>query len=294
MLGGESSEEAGMAGLTEREIGQIEAANASGRRPVVFIHGLWLLASSWDHWAAAFEAAGYAAVCPGWPDDPETVSAARRDPEVIAGKGVGDVAAHFATVIEGLEHKPAIVGHSFGGLLAQILAGRGLSVATVAVNPAPFRGVLPLPPAAIRATFPVLHNPANRGRAIRLTFDQFRYSWANAVSEAEARGLHERFHVAAPAKPLFQAAFANLNPGTELKVDTRNPDRGPLLIFTGLPDHAVPPAMSRAAYKKQRRNPGLTEHIELADRGHSLTIDSGRQEVCDATLEFIGRAASAS
>jgi pimeloyl-ACP methyl ester carboxylesterase len=278
-----------MAGLTEREVGQIEAANASGRRPVVFIHGLWLLASSWDRWATAFEQAGYAPICPGWPDDPETVAAARRDPTVIAGKGVGEVAAHFATVIEGLEHEPVIVGHSFGGLLAQMLAGRGLAAATVAVNPAPFRGVLPLPPAAIKATFPVLRNPANRGRAVTLTPDQFRYSWANAVSEDEARELHQRFHVAAPGKPIFQAAVENLNPATDLKVDTRNPDRGPLLIFTGLPDHATPPALTRAAYRKQRRNPGITEHVELADRGHSLTIDSGWQEVCDRSLEFVGR-----
>jgi non-heme chloroperoxidase len=283
-----------MAGITERETREIEAANASGRTPVVFIHGLWLLASSWAPWATAFEQAGYAPICPGWPDDPETVAEARKDPQALAGKGVGQVAAHFATVIEGLERKPVIVGHSFGGLLAQILAGRGLSAATVAVDPAPFRGVLPLPPAALRSTFPVLANPANRGRAITLSFDQFRYSWANAVDKAEARALYERFHVAAPGKPIFQAAVANLNPGTELRVDTRNPDRGPLLIFTGTPDHAVPPAMSRAAYKKQSRNPGVTEHIELPDRGHSLTIDSGRQEVCDASLEFVGRVAPAS
>src|SRR5262249_4927404 len=152
------------------------------------------------------------------------------DPKVFAGKGVGQVAAHFATVIEGLERKPLVVGHSFGGLLAQILAGRGLAAATVAIDPAPFRGVLPLPPAAIKATFPVLHTPANRGRAITLSFDQFRYSWANAVGEDEARDLHQRFHVAAPGKPIFQAAVANLNPGSELKVDTKNPDRGPLLL----------------------------------------------------------------
>jgi pimeloyl-ACP methyl ester carboxylesterase len=278
-----------MTGLTEREVGQVEAANASGRAPIVFVHGLWLLASSWDAWAEAFAAAGYAPVVPGWPGEPGTVAEARRSPELLAGKGVGEVAAHLATVIEGLEHKPAIVGHSFGGLLAQILAGRGLSAATVAVDPAPFRGVLPLPPAALRTTFPVLRNPANRGRAVTLTYEQFRYGWANAVSEEEARELHRRFHVAAPGKPLFQAAVANLNPGTELKVDTRNPERGPLLIFTGLPDHAVPPAMSRAAYRRQRRNPGVTEHIELADRGHSLTIDSGSREVCDASLEFIRR-----
>src|SRR4029077_16140993 len=160
-----------------------------------------------------------------------------------------------------------------------------------AAPPPPFRGVLPLPLAALRTPLPVLSNPANRGRAVTLTFDQFRYSWANAVSEEEARELHQRLHVAAPGKPLFQAAVANLNPGTELKVDTRNPDRAPLLIFTGVPDHAVPPAMSRAAYRKQRRNLGITEHVELADRGHSLTIDSGWQGVCERSLEFIGRVA---
>jgi pimeloyl-ACP methyl ester carboxylesterase len=280
-----------MAGITERESRQIEAANASGRTPVVFIHGLWLLASSWEAWAGAFEEAGYAAVCPGWPDDPETVEEARKDPQVLAGKGVGQVADHFAAVIGGLERKPVIVGHSFGGLLAQILAGRGLAAATVAIDPAPFRGVLPLPIAALRSTFPVLANPANRGRAITLSFEQFRYSWANGPSEEEARRIYERHHVAAPGKPIFQAAVANLNPGTELRVDTRAAGRGPLLLFTGGVDHAVPPAMGRAAYKKQRRNPGVTQHIELADRGHSLVIDDGWREVCDASLEFVGRVA---
>ncbi len=286
-------EEAVVGTITEREAGQIEAANGSGRTPVVFIHGLWLLASSWEPWADAFEAAGYTPVRPGWPDDPETVEEARKDPRVLAGKGVGQVADHFAEVIGALERKPAVVGHSFGGLLAQILAGRGLSAATVAVDPAPFRGVLPLPIAALRSTFPVLANPANRGRAITLSFEQFRYSWANGTSEEEARRVYERFHVAAPGKPIFQAAVANLNPATELRVDTKAADRGPLLLFTGGVDHAVPPAMSRAAYKKQRRNPSPTEHIELADRGHSLVIDDRWREVCEASLEFIGRFASA-
>jgi pimeloyl-ACP methyl ester carboxylesterase len=278
-----------MGTLTEREAGQIEAANASGRTPAVFIHGLWLLPSSWDRWAGAFEAAGYAPVSPGWPDDPETVEEARRSPEVLAGKGVGQVADHFAEAIGRLAKKPVIVGHSFGGLLAQILAGRGLSAATVAIDPAPFRGVLPLPIAALRSTFPVLANPANRGRAITLSFDQFRYSWAGGVGEDEARRIYDEFHVAAPGKPIFQAAFANLNPGTELRVDTKAADRGPLLLFTGGVDHAVPPAMSRAAFKKQERNAGVTEHVELADRSHCLVIDDRWSEVCDASLEFLGR-----
>jgi pimeloyl-ACP methyl ester carboxylesterase len=279
--------------ITEYESGQVETANASGRTPVVFIHGLWLLASSWEPWAGAFEAAGYAPLMPGWPDDPPTVEEARRSPQAFAGKGVAQVADHFAALIGALDKKPVIVGHSFGGLIAQILAGRGLSAATVAVDPAPSRGVLPLPIAALRSTLPVLANPANRGRAVTLSFEQFRYSWANGVGEEEARRLYDDFHVAAPGKPIFQAAMANLNPASELKVDRKSPDRGPLLIFTGEVDHAVPPAMSRAAYKKQRRNPGTTEHVEMPGRGHSLVIDAGWREVCDASLQFVARSVPA-
>jgi non-heme chloroperoxidase len=278
-----------MATITQRESEQIERANATGRTPVVFIHGLWLLPSSWDRWATAFEEAGYAPLAPGWPDDPETVEQARAHPEGFAGKGVVQVADHFAEVIGGLTKKPAIIGHSFGGLIAQILAGRGLSAATVAVDPAPFKGVLPLPIAAIRTTMPVLQNPANRGRAATLTFEQFRYGWANALGEDEARRIYEEFHVAAPGRPIFQAAFANFNPAAETKADTQNPERGPLLITTGENDHAVPPAMSKAAYKKQRRNPGVTEHAVVTGRDHSLTIDDRWREVADTALAFVKR-----
>ncbi len=278
-----------MATISEREAMQVEAANAGGKTPVVFVHGLWLLAGSWDRWTAVFEEAGYAPVAVEWPDDPATVEQARANPEALAGKTVGQVAEHVGEVIAALSRKPAVVGHSFGGLLTQIVAGRGLSAASVAIDPAPFRGVLPLPIAAIRTTLPVLRNPLNRGRAITLTYDQFRYGWANAVSEEEARQLHETFHVPAPGAPIFQAAMANLNPGAETKVDSRSPERGPLLIFTGEKDHAVPPSMSNAAYKKQKRNEGVTELVELPNRGHSLTIDSGWREVADTTLEFVKR-----
>ncbi len=278
-----------MATITQRESEQVERANAAGRTPVVFIHGLWLLAGSWDRWAAVFEEAGYAALTPGWPDDPETVEQARANPDALAGKGVVEVADRFAEVIGGLTRKPAVVGHSFGGLIAQILAGRGLSAATVAIDPAPFKGVLPLPLAAIRTTLPVLRNPANRRRAVTLSFEQFRYGWANALGEAEARRIYDEFHVAAPGKPIFQAAVANFNPSSETKADTGNPERGPLLITTGGEDHAVPAAMSKAAYGKQRRNPGVTEHVEIPGRDHSLTIDDRWREVADTALAFVKR-----
>jgi non-heme chloroperoxidase len=278
-----------MDGITQRETDQIAAANASGRTPVVFVHGLWLLSSSWDRWATVFAAAGYATLAPGWPDDPETVAEANANPQVLANKSIKDVADHFDAVIRKLDKKPAVVGHSFGGLMAQILAGRGLSAATVAIDPAPFRGVLPLPISALRAASPVLLNPLNRGKAVPLTFEQFRYAFANAVDEAEARELHETYAVPAPGKPLFQAAFANLNPWTEAKVDTKNPERGPLLILDGELDHTVPWAIANASYKAQKRNGGVTEITKVAGRGHALTIDSGWREVADLSLAFVRR-----
>ncbi|MDX6675776.1 MAG: hypothetical protein QOH11_3194, partial [Solirubrobacteraceae bacterium] len=203
-----------MATVTQREEQQIDQANASGRTPVVFIHGLWLLPSSWDRWAAVFEEAGYATVAASWPDDPETVEEARANPDAFAKKTVGQVADHVGEVIGKLTTKPAVVGHSFGGLLTQMIAGRGLSAASVAIDPAPFRGVLPLPISSLRSAMPVLANPLNRGRAVTLTLDQFKYGWANALSDEEAKQLHETFHVAAPGAPLFQAATANANPWT--------------------------------------------------------------------------------
>ena len=269
--------------------GQIDRANASGLTPVVFIHGLWLLPSSWDRWATVFEEAGYTTLTPGWPDDPETVEEAQAHPEVFANKTVGQVADHYEEVIQKLEKKPAVIGHSFGGLLTQIVAGRGLSAASVAIDPAPFRGVLPLPISALKSSAPVLGNPLNRHRAVPLTYEQFRFAFTNAVGEDEAKELYETFAVPAPGAPLFQAASANLNPWTEAKVDSKSPDRGPLLIISGEKDHTVPWAIANASYKKQKRNEGVTEIVEIPNRGHSLTIDSGWREVADTALAFVKR-----
>jgi non-heme chloroperoxidase len=275
--------------ITEHEFEQCERANATGRMPVVFVHGLWLLPSSWDRWATVFEDNGYVALTPGWPDDPETVEDAKAHPEVFAGKSIGQVADHFETIIRGLDKKPAIIGHSFGGLLTQILGGRGLAAVSVAIDPAPFRGVLPLPISSLKSAFPVLGNPANRNRAVPLTYEQFRYSFANAVSEEEATQLYETYAVPTSGVPLFQAATANLNPWTEAKVDTGNPNRGPLLIISGEKDHTVPPAIANASYRQQQDNQGVTEIVQIPDRGHALTIDSGWREVADTALAFVRR-----
>jgi pimeloyl-ACP methyl ester carboxylesterase len=278
-----------MASVSERENREIEAANSSGNTPVVFIHGLWLLPSSWDAWADFFKQAGYAPLTPDWPDDPETVEEARANPEVLAKKTLAQVADHTAEVIGRLDRKPAVMGHSTGGLLAQMIAGRGLSAATVAIDPGPFRGVLPLPISTLKVTIPLVRNPLNRWRAVTLTLDQFKYGWANALDEEEAKQLYETYHVAAPGVALMQMANANVNPWTQAKVDTRNPDRGPLLIIEGERDHTVAPAIAKAAYKRQKRNRGVTEFETVPNRGHALTIDSGWREVAEKALAFVKR-----
>jgi pimeloyl-ACP methyl ester carboxylesterase len=275
--------------ITQHELEQVERANATTATPVVFVHGLWLLPSSWDAWAALFEEAGYVALTPGWPDDPATVEEARANPDVLAKKTLKQVADHTTEIINALDKKPAVIGHSTGGLLAQMLAGRGLSAATVAIDPGVFRGVLPLPASVLKGVGPFLINPLTRGRAITLTVDQFKYGWANALDDKEAKQLYDTFHVAGSGVSLVQMGNANLNPWTESKVDTKNPDRGPLLILDGEKDHTVPWAIANAAYKRQRRNPGVTEIKKMPNRGHSLTIDHGWQEVAQTALDFVKR-----
>ncbi len=275
--------------ITEQERQQVEEANASGKTPVVFVHGLWVLASSWDNWVGVFGEAGYAGVTPVWPDDPPTVEEARANPDVMAKKSLKQIADHTAEVIGALEKKPAVLGHSTGGLIAQLIADRGVAAATVAIDPGPFRGVLPLPLSTLKVSLPILSNPLNRSKAISLTLDQFKYGWANALSEEEAERLHAEYHVPAPGLPLMQMANANLNPFTEAKLDPKNPERGPLLIIDGERDRTVPWAIAPAAYNKQKRNPGVTEIKSIPNRGHSLTIDSGWREVCKTALEFVQR-----
>ena len=275
--------------ITDRELKQVERANATTATPVVFVHGLWLLPSSWANWADFFSQAGYAPLTPDWPDDPATVEEARANPDILAKKTLKQIADRTTEVINALDKRPAIIGHSTGGLLAQMLAGRGLSAATVAVDPGVFRGVLPLPASVLKGVGPFLINPLTRGRAITLTFPEFKYGWANALDEKEAEELYDRFHVAGSGISLVQMGNANLNPWTEAKVNRKNPDRGPLLIIDGEKDHTVPWAIAHAAYNRQRRNPGVREIVKIPNRGHCLTIDHGWREVAEIALAFVER-----
>jgi non-heme chloroperoxidase len=276
-------------GVTDWERAEVERANNSGLSPVVFVHGLWLLPSSWDGWRKLFEDNGYITLAPGWPDDPRTREQAYANPNVFAGKSVQDVTDHYLAVISELTTKPAVIGHSFGGLIVQKIADEGAAAATVAIDNAPIKGVLPLPLSALKSGSPVLRNPANRHKAIALTFEQFQYGWANNLDEAEARRLYDTYHVPASGEPLFEAGFANFMLGGDTSVDVKNPNRGPLLIISGTNDTTVPRAFTHGSYKKQLKNPETTEYVEIEGRGHSLVLDHGWPDVANPALAFLKR-----
>jgi pimeloyl-ACP methyl ester carboxylesterase len=255
--------------------------------PVLFIHGLWLHASSWDPWLEPFRAAGYEPQAPGWPGDGATVAASRRDPDAIGDHGIDDVVEHFAGIIESLPSAPILVGHSFGGMIAQKLLGQDRARAAVAIDAAQIKGVLPVPLSALRATLPVFKNPANKHRAVSLTAEQFRFAFANAVSAEESDQLFERWTIPAPGRPLFEAAAANFNPHSAAKVNTGNPGRGPLLLIASGKDNTVPESITRATLKQYRHSAATTDIKTFPDRGHSLTIDSGWPEIADASLSWL-------
>jgi pimeloyl-ACP methyl ester carboxylesterase len=257
--------------------------------PIVFIHGLWLHASSWDPWVELFSAAGYAPVSPGWPGDPDTVEQARANPDSIAGYGIEEVTEHYASIIGQLPAPPVLIGHSFGGMITEKLLGQDLGAAGVAIDAAQIKGVLPLPLSSLRATLPVFKNPANAHRAVSLTAEEFRYGFGNAVSAEESDALFERWAIPAPGKPLFEAAAANFSLHSPAKVDTGNSGRGPLLLIMGGRDHTVPEAITKSTLKQYRGSDAVTELLEFPDRGHSLTIDSGWRAVADACLSWLAK-----
>jgi non-heme chloroperoxidase len=258
-----------------------------GGTPVVFVHGLWLHGDSWGAWVDHFKGAGYAPVAPGWPGDSATVEETRNQPDRVAGHGIDDVVEHYATIIQALDAKPILIGHSFGGLVVQRLLGEGLAAAAVAVDPAPIKGVLALPLSALRVASVALRNPANKKRAVALTAEQFRYGFGNALSAAESDELYGRWAIPSPGKPLFEAAMANLSPRSPAKINTGNAARGPLLLTAGGKDHTVPPAIVKSTLKQYRRSTAVTDYKEFPDRGHSLALDSGWQEVADTALTWL-------
>jgi len=273
--------------LTDTEQQQIERANASGLQPVVFVHGFWLLANSWENWRTYFESKGYITLAPGWPNEPETTQEANQDPELLAHQRLKHVTDHYVAAIGQLQRKPVVIGHSFGGLISEQIADHGVAAATVAISPAAFRGILLLPLSQLKVVSPVLRNPLNVGKALPMTFEQFQYGFANELDEEEARQLYDAYAVPVAGTLVFQGALDNVNPWTEDKVDTSNPNRGPLLIIAGEKDNTIPTSLTEAAYKRQQKNTAVTQYREIAGRGHSLTMDHGWQDVADVALAFV-------
>ena len=255
--------------------------------PVLFIHGMWLHASSWGPWVAWFRDAGYEAIAPGWPNEADTVDDARAHPERVANQGIDDLVAHYTAIVDSLPSPPILIGHSFGGLIAEKLIGQGIGLAAVAIDPAQIKGVLPLPLAQLRAGLPALGNPFNKSRAVSLTASEFRFGFGNALSEAESNELFDKWTIPSPARGLFEVAFANFTFHAASKVNTENNSRGPLLLISGTADHTVPDVTTQATLKQYRHSTSVTELKQFEGRGHSLTIDSGWIDVAKAVLAWL-------
>ena len=255
--------------------------------PVLFVHGLWLHPTSWGQWEDFFRDAGHSPLAPGWPGVSDTVEETRRNPAKVAGKGIEDVVQHYARIIRDLDTPPIVIGHSFGGLITQRLLGQGLAAAGIGIDAAPIKGVILLPPSALRVASIALRNPRNRNRAVALTREQFRYGFGNAVPERESDELYDRWAIPSTGKPLFEAAVANLSPHSPAKVDTGNPTRGPLLLIAGGADRTVPASITRSTLNLYRKSPAITGYQDFPSRGHSLTIDHGWHDVADACLTWL-------
>lgn len=263
------------------------APEKNSRNPVVFVHGLWLHAESWNNWVQLFRDNGYQASAVSWPGDAETTEATRRNAAAVAGFGVTEIAEHIAGQLRAFDKKPILIGHSFGGLLVQNLLGRDLAAAGIAIDPAPIKGVPELPFSVLKSAFPVLGNPLNFKRAVSLTEHQFRFGFTNAVPEQEAKELYAKYAMPGPGRPLFQAATATFNPTSATKVNVANGTRGPLLLVSGEKDNTVPPLLVKSALKVYSKSPAVTEFKEFPGRGHSLTIDSGWRELANYSLTWL-------
>jgi len=260
---------------------------------IVLVHGLWMTALSWEHWVGRYTAKGYRVIAQSWPGMDGPIEALRRDPATIARLGIDKVVEHYERAIEGLDKPPIIIGHSFGGLITEILLDRGMGAAGVAIAPAPVKGIYFLPFSTLKVTFPALSNPANNHRAIPLTPEQFHYAFTNDMSEEESLAAYERYAVPGPDHILFQAAFANFNPHAATAVDFENSNRAPLLLISGGKDHVSPPSVVEANFKLFAKSQAITDYHEFPERTHFTLGQRGWEEVADFALDWAVRHADA-
>jgi pimeloyl-ACP methyl ester carboxylesterase len=252
---------------------------------IVLIHGFWVTPRSWEHWIEHYEAKGYAVVAPGYPGFEVEVEALNADPSPIEALEVDQIVEKLEGVVGGLDAPPILIGHSAGGVFTQILLDHVFGADGVAINSAPTEGVKRVPLSQVRASFPVLKNPANRHRAVGLTFEQWHYAFTNTFSEDESRALYERYHIPASGQVFWGSALANVHPGPDdTHVDYHNDARAPLLFISGSDDHLMPPSIQRSNAKHYKSDT-ITEVKEFPGP-HLLPAAPGWEDVADYALEW--------
>jgi non-heme chloroperoxidase len=263
-----------------------DAAPATPRQTIVLIHGLWLTPLSWEGWKQRFESRGHQVLAPAWPGLEGSVEELRANTAPYERLGVKEIADHYDRIVRGLERPPIVMGHSFGGLITQLLLDRGLGAAGVAVHPAPIKGVLGLPFSQLKVAWVALKSPANRHKAQMLTPEQFHYGFTNTMTLEQSRPIYDRLAVPGPGRTLFQAGLANFNPNAVTKVNRHNSSRAPLLMLAGGKDHTVPASTVRAAYKLQKKSGAVTEIEEYPERSHFTVGQDGWEAVADHALDW--------
>lgn len=258
----------------------------STTKTVVLIHGLWMTSLCWEKWVDRYTAQGYRVIAKSWPGMDVGIEELRRDPSPIATLGITEIVDHYERIIRDLDEAPYIIGHSFGGLITQILLDRGLGSAGVAIAPAPVKGILFLPFSTLKVSFPALSNPANAHRAVPLTPEQFHYAFTNNLSEQESLAVYQRYAVPGPDHVLFQAALANFNPHAATAVDFQNNERAPLLLVSGGEDHVSPASVVEANFKLYRKSQAVTEYKEFPGRTHYTLGQDGWESVADYALTW--------
>lgn len=262
----------------------------STKAPIVLVHGLWMTPKSWDTWANHFRAKGHEVITPGWPGiDDRTVADIRRDPTALKGIGIKQIVDNYERIIRALPQQPILMGHSFGGLMVQMLADRGLGRAVVGVTPGQPAGITTLPPSTLRTGLPILSNPFNRNGASPISKSHFHFTFGNDLSRSESDAIWEDFAVNSYNRVFFEGVAGAFNEkGGVSHVDYAKPDRAPLLIVTGEIDHVVPPAIGEAILKKYKAtgSPSTVDYREFPGRTHRIVSQDGWEEVADFALEW--------
>lgn len=276
--------------MTETSGAATPAPGEGGPDTIVLIHGLWMTARSWEHWVPYYEAKGYRVLTPTYPGFEIEVEALRANPQVIADQSVPQVVDHLAEVITALDKPPILMGHSFGGIFTQLLLARGLGAAAAVFDSAPPEGIRVSPPSQARSLFPILRNPRNRRRAAGFTKKEFRYAFANTLSEQDSDAAYARYYIPAPGRWVFDyGLFANYRPGHQETYVDFSRDRAPLLFIAGGADHIMPASVNRANCRKYSKSPAITDYHEFPGRSHFTCGEPGWERVADLALEWTAR-----